>query len=290
MFERELRRLKVRARYERLLGAALLAGLGLAALEAWRLDLPPASLLPLAVASATLPALLLHFGLEYLRARRLRKLEETLPAALLYAASLPPRAGIEKVLRDLARPENGPLGEEFGLAWRQVEGGASVPEALEALRARNPSPPLDRAVALLLSSHRSGADLSRAMSEAAEDALALRALSLEAKAALALHKYTLLGAGALLVPFLLGVLLTLSASLQADGALWEGIGLAPEERSALLEAVLAGAQAYLALFAILAGGFVALQEGEPKKAVLYFAALAPLSLLTFHAARSLRVL
>jgi pilus assembly protein TadC len=289
LYDRELKQLKIKWPFERLLVAAAALGILLAGVEAFLLELPLFTLALLAAASATMPPLLLYFGLAYLKARRVRALENALPGALFYAASLPQRTGLEKVLKDLARPENGPLGEEFELAWRRVQAGASLPEALEVLRERSGSPLVERAVDLLLEGYQSGADLSRALQEVAEDALAMRALTLEAKGAMALHKYTLLLGGGLLVPFILGLLLALTNSLQMDVSLFDGVGLGEAQKAALMEAVVVGAQAYLALFAILAGSFVALQEGEAKKAVLYTTALLPLSLLTFHVVQALHV-
>lgn len=289
MYEQELRRLGVRVKFGRLLQLAAFAGVLLCLAESLLVEAELPALLMLCVASATLPPLLLSFGLAYLKARRVRELENALPGALLYAASVPQRTGLEKVLKDLARPENGPLGEEFALALRRVHAGAGVPEALESMRARSESQLLNRAVGLLLEGYRSGADLSQALREVADDALALRALSLEAKGALALHKYTLLLGGSLLVPFILGVLLSLTAALQPDGQLFEGAGLGEAQRQALKQAVVLGAQAYLAVFALVAGSFVALQEGEPRKAVLYLAAMLPISLLTFYAVQAMRI-
>lgn len=271
-------------------GMVLAAALGIAAALVQAVAFPqPGVLAPiLTFALATTPALLVHFMQDYLHSTYVRQLDAQLPSALLYAASLPHRTGVEKVLEDLGRPEHGALGEQFRRAYEQVQAGASVPHALRALAQRVPDSPLvERSVNLLIEGYQSGADLSSALRDIADDAMALQALAEQTKSALAMHKYTLLLAGGLLVPFILGLLLSLTQTLQAD-ALGVETGLGPsqnsKEISAAVEAVVPG---YLVLFTILAALFVALQEGQTKRAVLYVSGLLPLSLLVFHAAQHL---
>lgn len=236
------------------------------------------------------PGVLLHFTKKYLASRKLRQIDGQLPGALLYAASLPHRTSIEKVITDLSRPQNGALGEVFKAASMRIRAGESVPEALQAMLAANPSRLLRRAVDLFTESYQSGADMSRALSDVAEDSLAVRALQLESKGSLAIYKYTILLGGGLLVPAIMGILLTVAASLQSEvGAFGMGAKMTLSARAGLADAVVGGAQGYLGLFALIAGSFVALQENEPKKAVFYFLVLLPVSIAVFHLARSLRI-
>ncbi len=271
------------------------ASLALAFAELLLLSIPFLQLALAFVATLLLPPLLLWFYWDYVREKRLKEIDAALPSALLQAASFPKRASMEKILESLASGGHGVLSKEFEKTARQIESGSSVPRALEAFAARNPSLLCRRSVDLLLASYERGADLAPAFREVAEDAFDLQAIGRENAAAGALQKYTLLAGGAFLVPAILGVLLNLVASLgvgafpsfgEAEGAAAQA---ALAQRAAVQTAVVIGAQAYLVIFAALAGAFVAAAEGARRKAVLYFAFMAPLALIVFHALQAVSI-
>jgi pilus assembly protein TadC len=242
-----------------------------------------------------LPPLLLFFYWDYEREKRNREIDAALPSALLQAAAFPRRASMEKIFEAIASGGYGSLSEEFAIASRQVRAGASVKTALSNLVARNDSALLRRSVDLLLASYETGADLAPAFREVAEDAFELQAISRESAAAGALQKYTLLAGGALLVPGILSVLLGLVTSLGVSGfasfgaAEGAAASAALAQRAAVSGAVVLGTQVYLVLFAALAGAFVASAEGARRKAVLYFAFMAPCALLVFHALQAVSI-
>ena len=247
------------------------------------------------VATLLLPSLLLWFYWDYVREKRLKEIDAALPGALLQAASFPKRASMEKIIEALANGGHGELSKEFEKTLRQIENGSSVPRALEGFTERNPSLLVRRSVDLLLASYERGVDLAPAFREVAEDAFDLQAISRENAAAGALQKYTLLAGGAFLVPAILGVLLNLVASLGVGGyaSFGEAEGAAAQaalaQRAAVQSAVVVGAQAYLVIFAALAGAFVASTEGARRKAVLYFAFMAPCALIVFHALQAVSI-
>ena len=84
------------------------------------------------------------------------------------------------------------------------------------------------------------------------------------------------------MPVILALLYSASASLQQSFA--EDV-LEMHSDPALQQAVLFGNQAYLAIFALVASVFIARSEEKPRKAVLYFAVMLPLSLLLFNLVR-----
>ena len=127
--------------------------------------------------------------------------------------------------------------------------------------------------------------MSGAMRETAEDIFEVFSALLERRSALAMQKYTLLF-GALLVPVILGLIVNVVSGLDLS-ALEEISKVSNEERVALLSAGIGAGQAYLVAFALLSSVLIAQQDGDGRKAVLYFTALAPLSLALFAAARAL---
>lgn len=288
----ELSGLQEKKRRALLLVAVASVVLGL--FELFLLRLAFAELALVFLATLLLPPLLLWFYWDYEREKRLAEINAALPAALLQAAAFPRRASMEKIIGALASGGHGALSEEFRVASKQIDSGASVKTALENLAARNPTVLVRRCTDLLVAAYDSGADLAPAFREVAEDAFDLQAISRENAAAGALQKYTLLAGGALFVPAILGVLLNLVASLGVGGAFSFGEeGAAAQaalaQRTAVQNAVVLGAQFYLVIFAALAGVFVASVEGAKRKAVLYFAFMAPLALLVFHALQAVSI-
>ena len=234
------------------------------------------------------PPVITFFYFGYVEAKRVREIEENLPAALFQIASFPRRTSMEKIMREIAKSDYGALSEEFTKAIRQIDAGSPVPAALDYMAAENNSLLLRRACALLAESYRTGADMSQAFKEVAEDIFELQALQKQTAAALSLQKYTLLAGGCILVPLILALLLNIVSSLEFN---LEGISsITPQQRQALLEATVFGAQAYLVVFAAISSLFIAVQESNKKKAVLYFTLLFPLALAVFHFTRSLPLL
>jgi len=236
------------------------------------------------------PPLSYYFYLSYLESKRQLEIEEQLPAALFQIASFPKRAPMEKMLESVAKSDYGPLSEEFGKALKQIRSGLPVSQALEQMRLRNNSLLLNRAVSLLLSAYKSGADLSQAFKEVAEDVFQLQSLVKERSGALALQKYTLLAASAFLVPAILALLLNIVSSLQ-NAFSPDVLGVsATVNAKALLDAVVLGNVVYLGFLAIISSVFIASSEGDVKKSVLYLAFLLPVSFLVFTIMRGANII
>ncbi len=224
-----------------------------------------------------------YFFLANLVRGRGAKMEQFLPDALFQASSMQRGVGFERLVAAIARSGYGPLSEEFAAAHRQIKAGVGVVPALEGIAQRCDSILVQRAIGLLAQAYRSGADMGWAMREAAEDSFEMFSALWERKAMLAVQRYTVLF-GALLAPLVLGLITNAISGLDFSGV--EGMGVPASERAALLGAAVGAAEAYIALFALLASIFAAMQEGEWKRFVLGFAVLAPAGLAVFGAARA----
>ncbi|MCX6767535.1 MAG: type II secretion system F family protein [Candidatus Micrarchaeota archaeon] len=267
------------------IAAAAAASLAAAVLELHFIRPLSMSALLIAALTAFAPPACLYFFDEYNAAKKTREIEETLPAALFQVASFPKRTSMERIIRSLAKSDYGELSAEFAKTERLVNAGMSVPDALEELKKRNKTLLLDRAATLLIEAYNSGADMSKAFREVAEDVFDLQSVRKEAASAVALQKYTLLAGGCVLVPIILALVLNIVGALDFDEGLGFGAGAA--ERRELYATALWASQTYLVIFAAIASAFVATQEGQAKKAVIYFAFLAPITLLLFTAVRGI---
>ncbi len=269
MFEQELRSIGVR----RSAGVALSA-LSVSSFTAsvlLFLLLPRSRLsIPLFFAIFLIPPTLFYFYLDYLRERKQKRIESLLPTALLHVSSFPPRSSMEKIISSLAESGYGELSSEFKLTEQQITRGLPVPKALENLRARNSSQLFRYAIGLLQNSYRSGVDLRDSFQRIANEVFELQSISRESAASFSLQKYTLLFGGGVIVPLVLGSLLNLV------------YGLALPQSQELNDAIIFGNQAYLFIYSLLSSVFVASNENNLKKSVLYFSFLAPTTFLLFY--------
>jgi tight adherence protein B len=100
-------------------------------------------------------------GLAALRDRRVRRLDLQLPAALdLLIGHLRAHRSPAEAITEVARQVSEPLRGECARVAEEVRLGASLPQALDALRRRIPSRPLSTVVTAILVTDRAGGDLA----------------------------------------------------------------------------------------------------------------------------------
>lgn len=214
-----------------------------------------------------------------------RRKEDQVADLLLSCSAFPKGTDTITLLRFGASNHFGLLGNEFEIVCAEIKAGASIENALYNVKKRCKSKVLDRMVDLLVLGYESGADLSTVFRETAEDLFETRFLLQERHATLLVEKYTILVAGGLIVPIVLG--LVSGMMQQLDFSALEGleIGLNSVERDSLQAAALLGTHFYLVAYALIAAFFVGHQEGNWKKGILYAAILVPVGLLGFYLAK-----
>ena len=258
------------------LGFSIALVLGFALL----LGISPNSQLLLAFIAVSPPCLVFFYN-EYLREKRISQIEQALPSALFQLAAFPAKAPVEALVRSIAQGGYGELSAEFGQALRQIQSGLPPAQALDALARRCNSLLLARVVSLIVTAQESGGDASAAFRQVAQDSFKLSAIARETAASLTLQKYTLLTAGALIIPLVLGLLFASTSSFSSSSLSEFGLGQSVAAQAQMRQTVFLANQYYLAVFSLLASMLIAFSEGSPKKFVLYAAFLLPCSLLAF---------
>ncbi|MCD6434074.1 MAG: type II secretion system F family protein [Candidatus Diapherotrites archaeon] len=245
-------------------------------------ELPSYAIAALAACIASLPLILaLFYQLYKVEKIKLRK-EAEIPEMLLQAASFPKGIPTERIIEYLGRNKT-LLGREFEIASIKIKKNSNVDEVLEEISKRNRSEVISRAIKLLLHSYKTGADMSECFRETAKDIMNTMNILKERAASILIERYTLLLAGGLIVPLILGLLTALVCSF---GAIQPSeFGLSNSE--GLLETLKLATQIYIAEYAVLASGFVALQESKPRKCFVYAAVLLPASMLSYLAGKAI---
>lgn len=198
----------------------------------------------------------------FFRQRKTRALEKLLPSALFSFASFAPNTPVEKIISAVERDSKEPLKSALGFLGKQLSAGLSLPQALSKLRGLYSSPLLDRVTLLLEASYKSGAELSEAYREVAEDAFAFQQMEDERNASFAIQKYTLF-AGVVLVPSLLGHLFSWASS-SISGIVWLGL------------------HAYLFFFCVLSALFISAVERQLSKTFVYAFFFLPVCFAAFY--------
>ena len=249
---------------------------------------PDAWLMAGVVVACLSPLIVLLTVPDYLAQRRTRRIEDALPEALYRAASLSSFSTMESVIEELAR-EKTELGKEFASALRRIRTGMGFDDALRITRERNDSRLLSRSVELIIVGYDSGADISRALRSIADDASDMKSALREKAAAAFMEKATLLMGGGVIVPIILGAMVSLVNGLNGSSLAALGIGMDAASRAALLSSSILGNKIYILVYACMASTFVAQQEGMRERALLYAAILAPLSFALFTIASGMRL-
>lgn len=224
---------------------------------------------------------------KYIEERKKTEIEKYIVEALYQASSLAGYTSFENVIKALAESNYGALSKEFSRVYNAIRAGESVDVSLEQLMRRNNSTIFKRAISILLNGYKTGIDLPGALREVAEDAEKTLALERENRASATITKYTILLAGGVIVPIILGNMISLVSALDFSELSSFDIGT---HNNKLLENAVLGNQIYVALYSVIASFFVAYQENRIQNSVVYLVFLLPTSVVLFNLVQFIKII
>ncbi len=198
-------------------------------------------------------------------------MEKQAGEALLILSSIPHTESFVSQLEWVATISRSPLRETWKKMTQWIQKGKNPTEAFELLfHARNSSI-LESVSSLLKQTYESGNPFGTRSRELAQKIATHHSSLHERRSVLLVEKYTILVAGGILVPFLLGILTGVVSSLPFT----THSTLLPEGADALFTTALHGVRGYLILYACIAGLFVGMQEDKWGEGVAYSLILLP---------------
>lgn len=237
-----------------------------------------------------IPMLSIFMIPKYLSGKRTREIEYFLSDALYQASSLSSFASVEEILKSIAESGYGSLSEEFEKAYREIQTGASFEDSLKNIVERNRSKLLEKCLGVLILGYQTGADISNALREIADDISQTFDIYRQRSVGMTVEKYTLLMAGGIIVPLLLGSMISLVQGLNLSSLAGLGFGLKESLKNSILHNAVIGNQIYIGIYAIISSVFVAFQENKIENALTYSALILPSSLILFNVVKNMNLL
>ncbi len=152
-----------------------------------------------------------------LAVRRISQIEEALPDAFKQMADTLKAGGtFEYALRSVSSAEYGPLTEETNLILRRLEEGENLENSMRAFANNVNSKVVKRAVTIILDSIAAGASLADILDEIADDVRATHRIMHERKSSTLMQVLFMVTAGAIVAPFIFGLVTTIVEFLMSQ--------------------------------------------------------------------------
>jgi hypothetical protein len=225
--------------------------------------------LSLALVVLSLPVALALVISNLVASLRRRRLESGLPAALSMAAAFSADS-IGEIPSAIASCGMGEAGKAFLAVARLFESGYSFDASLKKVCRSAGSPLFSLASAFLSSAYANGFEARAALSRISANISEILELRTDLSNSLMVPKFTILASAGFFVPFIVSLLLGI-------------VGRQPGAPASLLGAATAAVQAYVVIFAIIAGLFVGMVESDLWRGLAFSAICAPLALAIFAA-------
>ena len=203
-----------------------------------------------------------------------QKLEIAIIDELMIISSYPKSNDLKNILKKLKFSKNNIISEEFSFVYDKINNGHNPRSVFEILKKKYESVILTRFLDLLLLSITTGVVSNKDYKKLATQFIESKELLSERESMLLMQKYTVLFAGGLIVPGILGVVISLINNLRSNVSL-------TTIASDVFVISYVCTIIYIIEYSIISGIYLGLIENSSRKSALYVIILLPLSLLLF---------
>ncbi len=226
------------------------------------------------------------FSIEFLKFEKNKKEKEINAVDFLFEASLATEnKSFEAIIFDSGK-DFGLLGMELKQTSKMIKKGATPKQALNEFKKRNQSEILNRIAELLIIFYENGSNMSEAFRKTAEDILKTREIIERKNASLLIQKYSLLFAGGIIVPIVLGMIGNIVQGFDFYSMDFFFNKESILQKKTLTQTIIIANQIYIIEYAIIAGFFAGLQENNYFKGIFYAMTLLPLGLIAYFVSSS----
>lgn len=204
-----------------------------------------------------------------------QRLETAIIDELMIISSVPKSNDLKQILFKLKDSKNKIISQEFSFVYDKINNGHNPKAIFEILKKKYDSFILTRFLDLLLSSITTGAVSNKDYKKLADQFIESKELINERESILLMQKYTILFAGGLIVPGILGVIISLIKRLGSD------IGVITSISTDVFLLSYYCTIIYIIEYAIISGIYLGMIENSSKKSALYVIILLPVSLILF---------
>lgn len=219
---------------------------------------------------------------KYLQNQKRKTLEYALIDEVLLLSSQPKANDLKQILTKLANSKHQIIKTEFTQLLKKTENGHSIRELFFVLSKKYNSEILDRFLELLQNTITTGTVSITDYRSFASNFIKSKQLIEERKSALLMQKYTIIFAGGLIVPGILGIVIKLVKKLTStlDFSILQSFQ-AQASNPLLFSVCYACSIVYLIEYVIISSIYLGMLESDIKKAIIYMVFMLPIATAIF---------
>lgn len=220
---------------------------------------------------------------KYFLNQKRKTLENALIDEVLLLSSQPKANDLKQIISKLSDSKHRIISQEFKQIQRKVEAGHNIRELFLALSKKYKSEILDRFLELLLNSVTTGTVSVTDYRSFASNFLKSKQLIDERASALLMQKYTIIFAGGLIVPGILGIVISLVKKLTSDldFSLLQTIRGEAVASSGLFNVCYVCSIVYIIEYVIISSIYLGMLESDLKKSIIYLLFILPTAVAIF---------
>jgi hypothetical protein len=210
-----------------------------------------------------------------------KDLENTLTEEILKLTTINVSGDIKRIINSLTLSRNKTISNEFLIIKRKIMQGHNINNLFEVLKKKYNSDILDKFLNLIIISYKTGTTSQNDFKNLVDDFLRSKQIMQERNSMLLMQKYTIVFSGTIIIPIILGVVISLVEKLQSSIDL-SYLGF--EINNQLFFVGYYCAIIYIVEYIIISSVYLATIENNTRKFIIYLLIFLPVGLCLFFVA------